>query len=251
MRLSLTRPRFYAANRVRGDIPLKILCSQFKFDGHFALPSAFAIRLQIAEKFYTCHDNTAVVPCAKLCSDHFVRIDVRAKRIFIECEMWWKKNVSDLNPCDACMTMGTLSLWYQFYRRDRLLLPDLCSVFHCKIEIKLSFVNETLAGQRDNSNVTILKSTYNTNASSAMTDDLIGTMLLYVATFIKRVILKIDWEDKIPVLPRWYHRITLNGTSACIFLRHQKYAQVRKNACANPYHTSCRFRTCRAIFLPH
>ena len=33
----------------------------------------------LVTKFCTCYDSTAVMPCAKLCSDHFIRIWVRAK----------------------------------------------------------------------------------------------------------------------------------------------------------------------------
>ena len=33
----------------------------------------------IATTFGTCHDSTAVVPCAKYCSDHFISIWMRAK----------------------------------------------------------------------------------------------------------------------------------------------------------------------------
>ena len=35
---------------------------------------------QIATNFCTCHDSTAVVPCAKFCSDHCIRIEMRANR---------------------------------------------------------------------------------------------------------------------------------------------------------------------------
>ena len=37
---------------------------------------------QIATNFCTCHDSTAVVPCTKFCSDHFIRIEMRVKRNF-------------------------------------------------------------------------------------------------------------------------------------------------------------------------
>ena len=37
---------------------------------------------QIATNFCTCHDSTAVVPCTKFCSDHCIRIEVRANRNF-------------------------------------------------------------------------------------------------------------------------------------------------------------------------
>ena len=37
---------------------------------------------QIATNFCTCHDSTAVVPCTKFCSDHYIRIEVRVKRNF-------------------------------------------------------------------------------------------------------------------------------------------------------------------------
>ena len=37
---------------------------------------------QIATNFCTCHDSTAVVPCTKFCSDHFIRREMRVKRNF-------------------------------------------------------------------------------------------------------------------------------------------------------------------------
>ena len=37
---------------------------------------------EIVKKFCTCHDSTAVVPCAKFCSDRCIRIEVRVKRNF-------------------------------------------------------------------------------------------------------------------------------------------------------------------------
>ena len=37
---------------------------------------------QIATNFCTCHDSTAVVPCTKFCSDHYIRIEMRVKRDF-------------------------------------------------------------------------------------------------------------------------------------------------------------------------
>ena len=35
---------------------------------------------QIATTFCTCHDSTTVVPYAKFCSDHCIRIEIRVKR---------------------------------------------------------------------------------------------------------------------------------------------------------------------------
>ena len=37
---------------------------------------------QIATNFRTCHDSTAVAPCAKVCSDHCTKIEVRVKQNF-------------------------------------------------------------------------------------------------------------------------------------------------------------------------
>ena len=37
---------------------------------------------QIATNFCTSHDSTAVVPCTKFCSDHYIRIKMRVKRNF-------------------------------------------------------------------------------------------------------------------------------------------------------------------------
>ena len=39
-------------------------------------------RHQIATNFCTNHDSTAVVPCTKFCSDHYIRIKVSVKRNF-------------------------------------------------------------------------------------------------------------------------------------------------------------------------
>ena len=45
---------------------------------------------QIATIFCSCHDNTAVVPCTKFCSDHCIKIEMRVKwnfhRIWIAME---------------------------------------------------------------------------------------------------------------------------------------------------------------------
>ena len=37
---------------------------------------------QIATMFCTCHDRTAVVPCTKFCSNHYIKIEARVKRNF-------------------------------------------------------------------------------------------------------------------------------------------------------------------------
>ena len=36
---------------------------------------------QIAPKVYTCHNSTAIMSCAKLCSNHYIWIEMRAKKI--------------------------------------------------------------------------------------------------------------------------------------------------------------------------
>ena len=76
---------------------MKAFCSQFIFDGVFTL--------QIATKFCTCYDSTAVVLCEKFGSDHFVRIEARSKqnchRIWITMEKPYMKwaSVCDLRIC--------------------------------------------------------------------------------------------------------------------------------------------------------
>ena len=55
-------------------------CTQFKFDGKFC-SNSFSDH-QIGTNFCTCHDSTAVVPSAKTCCDHCIRIEVRVKRNF-------------------------------------------------------------------------------------------------------------------------------------------------------------------------
>ena len=58
-----------------------IFCSQFKFNGNFAL-QWFNYWPSDCNNFFTCHNRTAVMSCAKFCSDQFVRIEVRAKQNF-------------------------------------------------------------------------------------------------------------------------------------------------------------------------
>ena len=44
----------------------------------------------VAIKFYTCHDSTALVPCAKFHSDHFPTTWMRTEWNFIEFDLPWK-----------------------------------------------------------------------------------------------------------------------------------------------------------------
>ena len=57
---------------------------------------------QIATNFCTCHDSTAVVPYAKFCGDHCIRIEMRVKQNFHRIWIAMKKPLVKRAP-------GTLS----------------------------------------------------------------------------------------------------------------------------------------------
>ena len=58
----------------------------------------WGVHHQIATNVCTGHDTTAVALFPKCCSDHMVRIEVKAKRNFhIKFELWWKV-VSEMGP---------------------------------------------------------------------------------------------------------------------------------------------------------
>ena len=63
------------ASRFTNDI-LPAIQIRWKF--HLAVIPLLAIRSQ--HFFCTYHDSTAAVPCAKFCSDHCIRIEVRVKQ---------------------------------------------------------------------------------------------------------------------------------------------------------------------------
>ena len=65
-------------NRPLWPISLTIFHSHFKWVEFFSLYNLIHI-IHISTNFCSCHDSLAVVACAKLCSDHFFRIWMRAK----------------------------------------------------------------------------------------------------------------------------------------------------------------------------
>ena len=92
----------------------------------------------IATKFCTCHDSTAVVPCAKFCGDHFIRMRMFGREqneISITFELWWRSDVylvvkhkprahlvpSVCKPCFCLEGYGSISLHRQC--RFRCLYP--------------------------------------------------------------------------------------------------------------------------------
>ena len=46
---------------------------------------------QIATFCCTCKDNTALVPCAKFCSYHYIRFEMKEKLNFHHIWLWWNK----------------------------------------------------------------------------------------------------------------------------------------------------------------
>ena len=72
---------------------------------------------QIATNFCTCHDSTAVVPCAKFCSDHCIRIEVRVKWNFHRIWIAMEKPLVKRAPGSGIMTVCRLSCWPYFRSR--------------------------------------------------------------------------------------------------------------------------------------
>ena len=56
---------------------------------------------QIAANFYTCHDNTAIMPCTNFLAITVLESRWEWKEISIEFELRWKKNVNETEPCPA------------------------------------------------------------------------------------------------------------------------------------------------------
>ena len=64
------------------------LKSLFCFD---SIPS-----LASTTNFRTCHDSTAVVPCAEFCSKHFIRIRLRAKKF--PSNLHYSRRINEMGP---------------------------------------------------------------------------------------------------------------------------------------------------------
>ena len=90
--------------------------------------------LQITTRFCTCYDSTAVVTCAKYCSDRFVSITVKAKwnshRIWIAME-------KPLVPTNDWHILPMFSLTY---------FPWMCALEGCKIFYQFIGLGIGLAG---------------------------------------------------------------------------------------------------------
>ena len=68
---------------------------------------------QIATIFCTCHESTAVVPCAKFCSDHCIRIEVRVKRNFHRIWIAMEKPLVKRGPVRTKQTCLSTSILCQ------------------------------------------------------------------------------------------------------------------------------------------
>ena len=66
---------------------------------------------QIATHFCTCHDSTAVVPCTKFCSDHCIRIEVRANRNSHRIWIAMEKPLVKRAPGHLCWTRKSTVTW--------------------------------------------------------------------------------------------------------------------------------------------
>ena len=103
----------------------------------------FIAGYDIATKFFTCHDSTAVVPCTKFHSDHFIITWMRPEnnfhRIWIPMEN--RYCVADLpqNAHNGCLVSHPWrqDVWGVFckLKSDQWsnLLPLMCCVLYCDI----------------------------------------------------------------------------------------------------------------------
>ena len=86
----------------------------------------FVHDFQIATKFCTCHDSTAVVSCAKFCSRYFIKLWVRAKvfhwiwNMIEESLVKWAASPSDV----IYMVIDCLT-WLQFYVHEKNMHVDM------------------------------------------------------------------------------------------------------------------------------
>ena len=94
-----------------------ILSSQFKFDENSLSCNSIAGD-HITTKFSTCHDSTAVMSGAKFCSEHFIRIWMKAKWNFPH--IWILKGIffSEMSPklpfCNQCLTPCSIPMmWHE------------------------------------------------------------------------------------------------------------------------------------------
>ena len=80
----------------------------------------------IATKLGTCHDSTAVVPCAKFCSDHFISFWMRAKWNFHHIWIVMEKLLVKWAPglgC-SCWRLWSTMLQCVFVESQRFLLME-------------------------------------------------------------------------------------------------------------------------------
>ena len=84
------------------------------------LPCCNSVRgHQIATNFCTCHDSTAVVPCTKFCSDHCIRIEVRANRNFHRIWIAMEKPLVKRGPVCPIASISEVPHWRRNDSRER------------------------------------------------------------------------------------------------------------------------------------
>ena len=88
----MTSGEFYTGNTIAHFTYDFSVTIQIRWIFHLAVVHLLEI---ISQEFCTCHDNAAVVPCAKFCSDHFIRFGQEQNEISITFELWWK-NISEM-----------------------------------------------------------------------------------------------------------------------------------------------------------
>ena len=94
---------------------------------------------QIATNFCTCHDSTAVVPCAKFCSDHCIRIEMRANRnshrIWIAMEKPLVKRAPE--TCSLWLWLITTYAFASRWQIEMVRSPKMLKLFKVNVIILL------------------------------------------------------------------------------------------------------------------
>ena len=105
-------------NQYQGLLSLTSFPSQLKFDEH-----CNSIPYDITAKFCTCHDSSAVLSCAKFCSDYFNRIWMRTKWNIRKILIVMEKIVSKMVPWHSLLYWSERISIYHYMLPTMLRFP--------------------------------------------------------------------------------------------------------------------------------
>ena len=89
---------------------------------------------QIASNFCTCHNSTAVVACAKFCSNHFIKNWMRAKQNFHR--IWIMMELSWLVWSPECVLLFAGRIASKWKRQEQMSFVNLNSVWLSTLRFK-------------------------------------------------------------------------------------------------------------------